>query len=97
MNPGASQGIKPAALAALWQWSKTVQDDYFILATSTLPKRRKRLENLRFVYDYDQGKTVKDYEIWTLGLLTPRNFLPVNFGRHFPQTPRKTRRDLLDV
>jgi hypothetical protein len=85
------------------QWSRTARDNCFILDSSALPKRGKRLENLSFVYDHSQGKTVKGYEILTLGLLTPRNFYPVNFGHHFSQTapaetgearPRKTRGDL---
>jgi len=52
------------------------------------------------VYDHSQGKTVRGYEILTLGLLTPRNFYPVSFGHHFSHTapaqaptaqPRRTR------
>ncbi len=85
------------------RWSETARDNCFILDTSVLPKRGKRLENLSFVYDHSQGKTVKGYEILTLGLLTPRNFYPVNFGHHFSHTapaqapearPLKTRGDV---
>ena len=84
-------------------WSQTVRDNCFILDTSALPKRGQRLENLSFVYDHSQGKTVKGYEILTLGLLTPRNFYPVSFGHHFSQTtpaearearPRRTKGEL---
>lgn len=84
-------------------WSQTARDNCLILDTSALPKRGKRMENLSFVYDHAQGKTVKGYEILTLGLLTPRNFYPVNFGHHFSHTmpaeteatqPRKARGDL---
>lgn len=92
-----------AYLGGRLQWSQTARENCFILDTSALPKRGKRLENLSFVYDHSQGKTVKGYEILTLGLLTSRNFYPVNFGHHFSQTapveagearPRKTRGDL---
>ena len=92
-----------AYLGGRLQWSQTALQNCFILDTSALPKRGKRLENLSFVYDHSQGKTVKGYEILTLGLLTPRNFYPLNFGHHFSQTapaeagearPRKTRGDL---
>jgi len=92
-----------AYLGGRLQWSQTARENCFILDTSALPKRGKRLENLSFVYDHSQGKTVKGYEILTLGLLTPRNFYPLNFGHHFSQTapaeagearPRKTRGDL---
>lgn len=92
-----------AYLGKRLRWSETARDNSFILDTSALPKRGKRLENLSFVYDHSQGKTVKGYEILTLGLLTPRNFYPVNFGHHFSHTapaeapearPRKARGDL---
>jgi hypothetical protein len=68
------------------RWSETARDNCFILDTSALPKRGKRLEHLSFVYDHSQGKTVKGYEILALGLLTPHNFYPVSFGHHFSQT-----------
>ena len=92
-----------AYLGRRLKWTQTARDNCFILDTSALPKRGKRLENLSFVYDHSQGKTVKGYEILALGLLTPRNFYPVSFGHHFSQTipgefpetqPRKTRGDL---
>jgi len=84
-------------------WSETAQDNCFILDSSALPKRGQGRENLSFVYDHSQRKTVKGYEILALGLLTPRNFYPVNFGHHFSQTapaeapeaqPDKTRGEL---
>ena len=92
-----------AYLGRRLKWSQTARDNCLILDTSALPKRGKHLENLSFVYDHSQGKTVKGYEVLTLGLLTPRNFYPVNFGHHFSQTappeaseaqPRSTRGDL---
>jgi hypothetical protein len=92
-----------AYLGRRLKWSQTARDNCLILDTSALPKRGKRLENLSFVYDHSQGKTVKGYEILTLGLLTPRNFYPVNFGHHFSQRapaeapeaqPRRVRGDL---
>lgn len=92
-----------AYLGKRLRWSETARDNCFILDTSTLPKRGKRLENLSFVYDHSQGKTVKGYEILALGLLTPRNFYPVNFGHHFSHTvpaqapearPRRSRGDV---
>uniref|UniRef100_A0A7C3WQU6 Transposase IS701-like DDE domain-containing protein n=1 Tax=Desulfobacca acetoxidans TaxID=60893 RepID=A0A7C3WQU6_9BACT len=92
-----------ALLGRRLQWSQTARENCLILDTSALPKRGQRLENLSFVYDHSQGKTVKGYEILALGLLTPRNFYPVSFGHHFSQTvpaevreaqPRRTRGDL---
>ena len=75
-----------AHLGRRLHWSRTARENCLILDTSVLPKRGKKLENLTFVYDHSQGKTVKGYEILTLGLLTPDNFYPVNFGHHFSQT-----------
>jgi DDE superfamily endonuclease len=92
-----------AFLGKRLRWFETARDNCFILDTSALPKRGKRLEHLSFVYDHSQGKTVKGYEILALGLLTPRNFYPVSFGHHFSQTapaqtpqaqPRKSRGDV---
>ena len=92
-----------AHLGRRLHWSKTARENCLILDTSTLPKRGKHLENLSFVYDHSQGKTVKGYEILTLGLLTPDNFYPMNFGHHFSRTapvevketqPLKARGDL---
>jgi hypothetical protein len=86
-----------AYLGRRLNWSQTAQDNCLILDTSALPKRGKHLQNLSFVYDHSQGKTIRGYEILTLGLLTPRNFFPRNFDHHFSQTappeaqPRRTR------
>ena len=44
------------------------------------------MENLSLVYDHTQGKTVPGYEVLTLGLLTPRNFWPVDFDFRFSRT-----------
>ena len=92
-----------AYLGRRLQWSKTRKHNCLILDTSILPKRGKSLENLSYVYDHSQNKSVSGYELLTLGLLTPRNFYPLNFGYHFSQTapegtreaqPRKTRGNL---
>jgi hypothetical protein len=75
-----------AFLGKRLRWSEPPRDNCFILDSSALPKKGKRLEHLSFVYDHSQGKTVKGYEILALGLLTPRNFYPVNFGHHFSRS-----------
>lgn len=75
-----------AFLGQRLRWSETARDHCFILDSSALPKRGRRLEHLSFVYDHSQGKTVKGYEILALGLLTPGNFYPVSFGHHFSRT-----------
>ena len=68
------------------QWDSTEKENCFILDTSILAKRGKRFENLSFVYDPSQGKTVTGYEILVLGLLTPRNFFPLDVGHHVSKT-----------
>jgi hypothetical protein len=72
-----------AGLGRRLKWSQTAQDNCFILDATILSKRGDRLENLSYVYDHTLGKTVKGYEVLTLGLLTPGNFYPVSFGHHF--------------
>jgi len=65
------------------QWSRTLKDNCLVLDTTVLPKRGKTMENLSLVYDHSQGKTVLGYEVLALGLLTPRNFWPVDFDFRF--------------
>lgn len=92
-----------AYLGRSLRWSRTRADNCLILDTTVLPKRGKTRENLSLVYDHSQGKTVPGYEVLTLGLLTPRNFWPVDFdfcfSRAIPKgageaSPLKTRGEL---
>jgi hypothetical protein len=71
------------------QWARTRKDNCLILDTTVLPKRGKTMENLSLVYDHSQGKTVPGYEVLTLGLLTPRNFYPLDFDFRFSRTAPK--------
>ena len=64
-------------------WSKTVKENYFIIDTSVLAKRGKKMEHVSFVYDHSQKKTVNGYELVSLGLLTPTNFYPLDFSYRF--------------
>jgi hypothetical protein len=57
-----------------------------ILDTTVLPKRGKTMKNLSLVCDNTQGKAVPGYEVLSLGLLTPRNFWPVDFDFRFSRT-----------
>lgn len=79
------------------QWSQTAPDNCLILDTTVLPKRRKTMENLSLVYDHTQGKTVPGYEVLTLGLLTPRNFWPVDFDFRFSRTAPEGAREARPV
>ena len=64
-------------------WSKTVKENYFIIDTSVLAKRGKKMEHVSFVYDHSQKRTVNGYELVSLGLLTPTNFYPLDFSHRF--------------
>lgn len=68
------------------QWCLTAPDNCLILDTTVLPKRGQTMENLSLVYDHSQRKTVPGYEVLTLGLLTPRNFWPVDFDFRVSRT-----------
>lgn len=79
------------------QWADTRKDNCLILDTTVLPKRGKTMENLSLVYDHSQGKTVPGYEVLTLGLLTPRNFWPVDFDFRFSRTAPEGAREARPV
>jgi hypothetical protein len=64
-------------------WLATAGENCFIVDTSVLSKRGKKMEHLSFVYDHTQRKTVNGYEMVTLGLMTPTNFYPLDFGYRF--------------
>ena len=64
-------------------WSKTVKENCFIIDTSVLAKRGKKMEHVSFVYDPSQKKTVNGYELVSLGLLSPTNFYPLDFSYRF--------------
>ena len=67
-------------------WRQTSERQCFILDTTNLAKRGKSFENLTFVYDPGQQRTVPGYELLVLGLLTPRNFFPLDYGFHFSRS-----------
>ena len=64
-------------------WSTTAKENHFIIDTSVLAKRGKKIEHVSFVYDPNQKKTVNGYELVSLGLLTPTNFYPLDFSYRF--------------
>lgn len=64
-------------------WGATAGENCFVVDTSVLSKRGKKMEHLSFVYDHGQRKTVNGYEVVTLGLVTPTNFYPLDFAYRF--------------
>ena len=64
-------------------WSESAEENCFIVDTSVLAKRGKKIEHVSFVYDHNQKKTVNGYELVSLGLITPTNFYPLDFSYRF--------------
>lgn len=78
-------------------WSKTVEENCFIIDTSVLAKRGKKMEHVSFVYDHSQKKTVNGYELVTLGLLSPTNFYPLDFSYRFSKSRLEGAKDATPV
>jgi len=77
-------------LQQLLNWSQySPQDSYFVIDPTPLPKRGQKMEELSWVYDHSQGKTVLGYEVLTLGLVNPQGFYPLDFGYHFSKDKGK--------
>jgi hypothetical protein len=70
-------------------WSTSAAQNCFIIDTSVLAKRGKTMEQLSFVYDHTQAKSVNGYELVTLGLITPSNFYPLDFSYRFSAKRRE--------
>ena len=74
-------------------WSRTKNENCFIIDTSVLAKRGKSMEEVSYVYDHTQRKTVNGYELVAFGLITPTNFYPLDFCYRFSDKRRKQARD----
>jgi hypothetical protein len=80
-------------LGSKLKWSRTRNENCFIIDTSVLAKRGKSMEHVSYVYDHTQGKTVNGYELVAFGLITPTNFYPLDFCYRFSDKRRKQARD----
>jgi hypothetical protein len=60
-----------------------VQERYFVIDDSPIPKRSHNIENVSFIYDHSVGRTFLGYWIVTLGLFTGENFYPFDFAYRF--------------
>ena len=78
-------------------WSETRNENCFIIDTSVLAKRGKSMEQLSYVYDHTQRKSVNGYELVALGLITPTNFYPLDFSHRFSDKRHHQARDAVPL
>jgi hypothetical protein len=78
-------------------WSQTRDENCFIIDTSVLAKRGKRMEHVSYVYDHTERKSVNGYEIVAFGLITPTNFYPLDFCHRFSDKRHKQARDAMPI
>ena len=60
-----------------------LQDRYFIIDDSVIPKRGRAIENVSFVRDHCLGRSVLGFCVVTLGLFTGNGFYPIDFSYWF--------------
>jgi hypothetical protein len=60
-----------------------LEDRYFIIDDSVIPKRGRAIDNVSFVHDHSLGRSVLGFCIVTLGLFTGSGFYPVDFSYWF--------------
>ena len=60
-----------------------LQDRYFIIDDSVIPKRGRAIENVSFVHDHCSGRSVLGFCVVTLGLFTGNGFYPIDFSYWF--------------
>ena len=71
-----------------------LQECYFVIDDSPIPKRGKSIENVSFIYDHTIGRSILGYCIVTLGLFTGHSFYPLDFAYRFgkkrhPRSPEE--------
>lgn len=57
-----------------------IEDQYFIIDDTVLPKRGKRMENVSFIYDHSIGRSILGYCVVSLGLFTGNGYYPLDFS-----------------
>jgi len=71
-----------------------VEDRYFVIDDTVIPKRGRNMENVSFIHDHNLGRSVLGFCVVTLGLFTGQNFYPVDFAYRFgkkrhPKSPEE--------
>ena len=70
----------------------SIEDTYFIIDDTTIPKRGKLMENVSYIYDHNVGRSVLGFCIVSLGLFTGSGYYPLDFSywvsnRRHPKSP----------
>ena len=58
---------------------------YFIIDDTVLAKRGQHIENVSYIYDHSQGRSVLGFCLVSLGLLTGSGYYPIDFSYRFGQ------------
>ena len=71
-----------------------LEERYFVIDDTVIPKRGRNIENVSFIHDHNIGRSVLGFCIVTLGLFTGENFYPVDFAYRFgkkrhPKSPQE--------
>jgi hypothetical protein len=71
-----------------------LEEKHFIIDDTILAKRGKKMENVSYVYDHNQNRSLLGYNLVALGLFTGKSFFPVDFSFRFgkkrdPRSPVK--------
>ena len=59
---------------------ESVEDNYFIIDDTVLPKRGKLMENVSYIYDHSIGRSVLGFCVVSLGLFTGTGYYPLDFS-----------------
>lgn len=60
-----------------------LEDRYFVIDDTVIPKRGRDIQNVSFIYDHNLGRSVLGFCVVTLGFFTGQNFYPVDFAYRF--------------
>jgi hypothetical protein len=72
----------------------SIEDRYFVIDDTPIPKRGRKIDNVSFIHDHNLGRSILGFSIVTLGLFTRRNFYPLDFAYRFgkkrhPKSPEE--------
>jgi hypothetical protein len=62
-----------------------LEDRYFVIDDTPIPKRGRKIDNVSFIHDHNLGRSILGFSIVTLGLFTGQNFYPLDFAYRFGQ------------
>jgi hypothetical protein len=79
-----------ARMQKLLNWSKIKKKEAcFVLDATCLSKRGQKIEEVSYIYDHSQKKSVIGFEVLALGLVNAQGFFPLDFGYHFSKDKSK--------